>query len=97
MHPVQEHLFDTNFKDLAGTKIEGTIALSEELINLGVMDFLNSLKAAPEASDQPAAPAPPAVPTAAPDPKALLQVLNVEQLQVRMEAGRLLVDIKAGV
>ena len=41
MHPVQKHLFDTNFKDLDGTRIEGTIALSDELINLGIMDFLS--------------------------------------------------------
>jgi len=48
MHPVQKHLFDTNFKDLAGSKIEGTIAISDELINMGIMDFINGLKSGAE-------------------------------------------------
>ncbi len=94
MHPVQKHLFETNFKDLAGTRIEGTIALSDELINLGIMDFLSGLKSG-AASPAPSAssPAPAAAPAAMPDPKELLAILDIEKLKFRSEAGRILVDI----
>lgn len=98
MHPVQKHLFDTNFKDLTGTRIEGTIALSDELINLGIMDFLSGLKndaASPAAKGS--SPAPAAAPTFMPDPKQLLAILDVETLSFRSEAGRILVDVKAGI
>jgi len=98
MHPVQKHLFDTNFKDLAGTRIEGTIALSDELINLGIMDFLSGLKngadsSAPSASS----PAPAAAPSAMPDPMELLALLDVDMLKFRSEAGRIFVDVKVGI
>jgi len=98
MHPVQKHLFDTNFKDLAGTQIEGTIALSDELINLGIMDFLSGLKngVAPTAVTEPST-APAAAPTAMPDPKQLLAILDVETINFRSEAGRVLLDLKMGI
>lgn len=98
MHPVQKHLFETNFKDLAGTRIEGTIALSDELINLGIMDFLSGLKnrATAPASEEPIA-APAAAPTSMPNPKQLLAILDLETLQFRSEAGRILVDVKGGI
>lgn len=95
MHPVQKHLFDTNFEGLAGTRIEGTIAVSEELINLGIMDFLDGLKKTGPAEEAPAAT--PAATAPAPDPQAMLKLLNVEKLKVRMEAGKLLMDVKAGI
>lgn len=99
MHPVQKHLFDTKFKDLAGTRIEGTIALSDELINLGIMDFLAGLKSsAPSpATEGSPAPAPAAAPEKMPDPKELLALLDVEKLAFRSEAGRIFVDVAAGM
>jgi hypothetical protein len=97
MHPIQKHLFDTNFKDLEGTRIEGTIALSEELINLGIMDFINSLKnAAPAPTSKSSAVATAPIATGAPDPKALLAKLDIETLQVRAEKGKILLEVKAG-
>lgn len=96
MHPVQKHLFDTNFKDLAGTRIEGTIALSEELINLGVADFLNGLTA-PAPASAPTAPKEPKAGNSFPDPQALLKLLTVDQLQIRLEQGKMKVDVKAGI
>lgn len=95
MHPVQKHLFDTNFKDLAGTRVEGTLAVSEELINLGIMDFLDALQAPP--APTPPTGAPVGAAASAPDPQAMLKLLKVEKLAVRMEKGRLLVDVKAGI
>lgn len=98
MHPVQKHLFATNFKDLAGTRIEGTIALSDELINLGIMDFLSGLQSGAVASaPKVASPAPAAAPDEMPDPKALLALLDIEKLKFRSEDGRILVDVAAGL
>lgn len=94
MHPVQKHLFDTDFKDLAGTRLEGTIALSDELINLGIMDFLGSLQSD---AAQPASAKPSAAPAAAPDPKALLALLNIETLKFRTENGRAVLDVKVSL
>jgi hypothetical protein len=96
MHPIQKHLFDTNFKDLAGSKIEGTIALSEELINLGILDFINGLKADAPAKETSSTPE--TAPSAAmPDPKELLKLVTIDKLQVRAQNGKIMVDIKAAL
>lgn len=96
MHPVQKHLFATDFRDLAGSEITGTLALSETLINLGVADLLQQLQRSPATVDASPQAGPGAAPAAAvPDLKALLRQLAVEQLQIRMKEGKLLVDIAA--
>lgn len=97
MHPVQKHLFDTDFKDLAGSKLQGTIAISDELINMGIMDFLNGLKSG-GGSDAPekTSPAPAAAPTM-PDPKALLALLDVETLKFRTGDGKAMLDVKVSL
>lgn len=97
MHPIQKHLFETSFQDLAGSRIEGTIVVSEALINLGVMDFLNNLQQAPAPTAIGAPEATPEKSGSAPDPKALLSAVKVEQLNIRMEKGKLLIDLKAGI
>ncbi len=97
MHPVQKHLFDTNFKDLAGSKIEGTIAISDELINMGIMDFLNGLKSGAE-NDAPSKPSP--APAAAPpalDTKAILALLEVETLKFRTSEGQAMLEVNASL
>ncbi|MFT4751968.1 MAG: hypothetical protein ACI92C_002835 [Neolewinella sp.] len=97
MHPVQKHLFDTNFKDLAGSKLEGTIAISEELINMGIMDFLNGLKPGPE-FDAPEKPSPaPAAAPDMPDPKKLLALLNIEMLTFRTGKDKVMLNVKASL
>lgn len=97
MHPVQKHLFETNFKDLAGSKLEGTIAISDELINMGIMDFLNGLKsgAGSDVSEKPS-PAPAAAPDD-PDPKALLALLDIETLTFRTGEGKAMLDVKVSL
>ena len=96
MHPVQKHLMDTNFADLAGTQIEGTVAISDELVNLGLMEALAKLKAAAGPATTEAAATAEATKVAAPDvdPKALLAQLNIERLQYRTEQGKTMLDVK---
>lgn len=96
MHPVQKHLFDTNFRDLSGTKLEGTIALSDELINLGILDFLQQLQN-PEKVTETAKSDAPKESSSMPNPADLLKVLTIEEVKYRTEAGKTLLDIKAGI
>ncbi len=96
MHPVQKHLFDTNFRDLSGTKLEGTIALSDELINLGILDFLQQLQK-PDTDTPKAKSEAPAASSAMPNPADLLKMVTIEEVKYRTEAGRTMVDIKAGI
>lgn len=91
MHPIQRHLFTTNFRDLAGSRLAGTLAVSDELINLGILDFLEGLKSSTAPTGPDAAPATPL--SATPDPKALLQLLDVKQLKVRALEGRIMVEV----
>ncbi|MEL7162258.1 MAG: hypothetical protein AAFN92_15990 [Bacteroidota bacterium] len=95
MHPVQKHLFDTNFRDLAGTKLEGTLALSDEIINLGLGELLSQLRSAGEPANK-VKPTTSASEESAPlpDPKALAGLLDVGQLDFRTEKGRTLLDVK---
>lgn len=96
MHPVQKHLFDTNFRDLSGTNIEGTIAISDELINLGILDFLQQLQKPAAAGDSETRTSTVKA-SPAPNPADLLKILTIDKLQYRTEAGRTLLEIKAGI
>ena len=100
MHPVEKHLKETAFAGVEGTKIEGTIALSDELINLGIMEALAKFKAAgaeqPKPATTEAAGTQATAEAAAFDPKAVLQKLDIERLNYRTEAGKTMVDFKAG-
>ncbi len=101
MHPVIQHLLDTEFADLRGSRVEGQIALTDELVNLGLHDLVAKLTQPAVASATTPAPASapatkPAAP-ALPDPKLLLQQVKIEHLRYRTEAGRTILEIKAGV
>lgn len=98
MHPVLQHLLDTDFADLQGSRISGQLALTDELVNLGLHDLVAKLTQ-PAATSSAPAPAPPvkAAGAALPDPKLLLQKVTIEHLQYRTEAGRTILEIKAGV
>ncbi|WP_116106663.1 hypothetical protein [Lewinella sp. IMCC34191] len=107
MHPVLQHLMDTNFEDLSGSRVDGRIAVSDDLINLGlheVVAMLTKSSAAPAGKTE--SPAPESTPTpydstekkaATPDPKALLRKLDVEKLQYRTETGRTVLEIACSV
>ncbi len=92
MHPLQKHLQDTQFKDLAGSHLEGTIALSDELINLGIGEFLASLRSPAPVGDLSKTSSP-----AGPDVTALLAKLQVDQLRWRTEQGRSMLDVNVRV
>ncbi|THH40360.1 hypothetical protein [Neolewinella litorea] len=99
MHPVLQHLIDNDFSDLTGTRVEGQIALSDDLINLGLHELLSQF-IAPAPAPQEAT----SVPTtgtgatpSTPDPRALLRKLDVEKLHYRTEAGRTIVEIACAV
>lgn len=106
MHPVLRHLLDTDFADLAGSRIDGRIAVTDELVNKGLHEAIATLTrpAAPAKTTAPAsapsAPGPTPYADKAvemPDPKALLRKLDVEKLQYRTEAGRTVLEIACGI
>ena len=106
MHPVLEHLIKTNFSDLNGSRVDGRIAVSDDLVNLGLHELVATLtKPAPSGMPakpaQKAEPAPyenaPADPAPTPDPRALLGKLDVEKLQYRTESGRTILEIACAV
>ena len=99
MHPVQQHLMDTDFAGLNGTEIEGTVALSDELINLGIMEVLAKLKSAGQpkpvkATTEAAGTRKAGEPEM--DPQQLLQKLRVDEFTYRTEQGKTMLDFKAG-
>jgi hypothetical protein len=101
MHPVLSHLIETDFADLAGSRIEGQIAVTDALINAGLTDLIGQLTR--PASPTPSAPASPPKPfpeeatTTVPDPKVLLQRVKIEHLRYRTETGRTILEVKAGL
>ncbi|MCP9236597.1 hypothetical protein [Lewinella sp. JB7] len=98
MHPVLKHLIETDFSDLSGSRVEGQIALSDDIINLGLHEVLNQLRRAPTPENvAPASPPRPAAANTLPDPRLLLSKVDVEHLKYRTEAGKTVVEIKAGV
>ena len=93
MHPVEQHLFATNFKDLAGTRIQGTVALSDELINLGILDLLQGLKGEPSSTSTAESKKADSVDAARPDPQAMLGLLDIDQLTVKAKEGRIFLEV----
>ncbi|WP_170067617.1 hypothetical protein [Neolewinella xylanilytica] len=99
---------DTNFADLSGSRVDGRIAVTDDLVNLGLHELVAALtKASPAAKADAPANAPENTPTpyasdpapksATPDPKALLRKLQVEKLQYRTESGRTILEIACAV
>lgn len=93
MHPVEQHLFATNFKDLAGSRIQGTVALSDELINLGILDLLQGLKSGGGANSTMEDKETSTEETARPDPQAMLGLLDIDQLTVKAKEGRIFLEV----
>ena len=99
MHPVLQHLIATDFADLRGSYVEGQFAITDELVNLGLHELVSQLTSPSVKSEAPAAP-PAKIPAATqelPNPKLLLQKVNVEHLRYRTETGRTVLEVKAGM
>ena len=100
MHPVQKHLVDTEFSGLEGTEVEGTLALSDELINLGLLEILAKIKTMgqpkPVRAITEAEGTQKQVAGAAVDPQVMLKKLRVDRLNYRTEQGTTMVDFKVG-
>jgi hypothetical protein len=101
MHPVLRHLIETDFTDLAGSRIEGQIAVTDALINAGLADLVGQLTrpASPtnSAPASPPNPSPEEATTTVPDPKVLLQRVKIEHLRYRTEAGRTILEVKGNL
>ncbi len=108
MHPVLKHLIDTDFEDLAGSRVDGRISITDDLVNLGLHELVATLtKSSPSPERNAPASPPKETPTpydteitkedATPDPRALLSKLDVEKLQYRTESGRTVLEIACAV
>ena len=101
MHPVLKHLINTDFIDLAGSRIEGQFAITDELVNLGLHELVAQLTGPASGSSEKLPPAAPPKSTSGtatlPDPKLLLQKVKVDHLKYRTEAGRTVLELKAGL
>lgn len=88
-----QRLLNNNLADLAGTRIEGTIVLSDELMNEVIKTGLAGMSAPPaEAATKAVATDTPAI-----NPRDLLAALKIEKLNYRTENGKTIIEIKAGV
>ncbi|MEM1359972.1 MAG: hypothetical protein AAGF89_17325 [Bacteroidota bacterium] len=97
MHPVQKHLFATNFKDISGAQIDGKFALSDELINLGLGELLSQIKTNDSASAAGGTPSTTNNVVLPPDPREMLQLLDVKKLEYRTAVGKTILTIKASL
>lgn len=88
-----QRLLNNQLADLAGTRIEGQIVLSDALMNeaiqLGLKEIatpVNTEKAAVSTVDFPVI-----------NPRDLLAALTIEKLNYRTENGKTTLEIKAGI
>lgn len=82
-----ERMLANNLADFEGLKVEGTIVVSEPLINAFIQDFLQNLGKEPALNQSE---------TAAPafDMQQLLQALCIDQVNVRLQEGKMNIDLK---
>lgn len=98
MDPVLRHLTTTDFADLKGSKISGRLALSDDLINLGIKDLLDKLVPTNQNTNRPTAGVPAAPPKKQlPGPQDLLEKIKVDHLRYRTEKERTILEIEARV
>lgn len=89
MEPILEFLLANDMKELEGLKISGTIPVSEQLVNQLLTDYVREFKAGP--AKAPANKIPPKR-----DYAALLRQLEVRTLNVKFEAGKMVLNIDLG-
>jgi hypothetical protein len=94
MEPILEFLLANDMKELEGLKISGTIPVSETLVNKVLADYVAQLKNGPVKAPSAKAAAARAAPKR--DYAALLRQLEVRTLNVRFEAGKMVLNIDLG-
>lgn len=90
-----QRLLNNNLADLAGTRIEGQIVLSDELMNEVIQMGLTQMTATPVVPINP--PSGEKTPEVEINPRDLLTALNIEKLNYRTENGKTIIEVKAGV
>jgi hypothetical protein len=101
MNPVLDHLINSEFADLEGSRMEGQLVLTDTLVNAGLTNLLVQIMrpASPE-KPAPASPPPSPVPTTgAPglDVKKLLEKVTIDHIHYRTEHGRTILELKAAL
>lgn len=82
-----ERMLANNLADFEGLKIEGTIVVSEALINTFIQDYVDSIGKEPPVNTPPAT-------SSAFDPQKLLQALRIEQVNVHLQEGKMNIQLK---
>lgn len=96
MNAIVQKILNNRLQDLAGSQLKGQLVLSDELINDALLDLLGQLRATTPPAPAPAEEQP--VPTVGfPDPAELLQHLQVNELKVRSEKGKMKVQIDVSI
>lgn len=96
MEAILRLILDRRLRDFQGTEIKGSLAVSDDLVNEVLAEWLAGATGTPspasETNAEPAAAATPPI-----DPRQLLSWLTIRQLRYHTEAGRTVVDLDVGV
>lgn len=95
MTDIINNIISNQLRDFAGTRVAGTIVLSDELINEVLTVGRKSLAAQAEDVAEPAPETTSALPEL--DFAELLGFLELEQLRYRTEVGKTILELKGGI
>lgn len=95
MDELIHKIISNQLRDFAGTRVEGKIVLSDELINEVLTLGRQSLVTKPEATAEQSAAPSEAVPQL--DLPQILGFLKIEKLQYRTEKGKTIIEVKGGI
>ncbi len=82
-----ERMIANNLADFEGLKMEGTVVVSEQLINAFIQDFIQNIGKAPD-ENKPASGSPEL------DFQKLLQALCIDQVNVHLQDGKMHIHLK---
>jgi hypothetical protein len=92
VHPVLQHLINSEFRDLEGAVLEGQLCLTDDAVNLGLREVIKDLTS----SDTPGERTGEAVPSSPlPDPSIFTKKVKVSRLNYRTEKGKTTIELRA--